>query len=369
MSKKNQIKIDYALLLIVGALLAFGLAALYSASTVESYKKFGNTTYYITHQLANGVLIGLVGMYICYKLDYHYWQKWLPWIIVISLALLAAVKLSSFGSSAGGAARWLNLGFVTFQPSEIAKLAIIFYLASWIDKKHKDLNDFAYGVLPSLVIIGLFAGLIIWQPDMGTMLVLIAVSVSMLFVAGIDWQYFLWTILAGILGLLALVKFEPYRARRITSFINPAIDPQGISYHINQALLAIGAGQLWGYGYGLSRQKYNYLPEVMGDSIFAVIAEELGFIRVVLLLLLFVIFAVKGFSIAKNAPDDFGRLTAFGITIWITAQALINIGAMVKILPLTGIPLPFFSYGSTALLLNLSAVGILLNIAKQSPAR
>jgi cell division protein FtsW len=247
-------------------------------------------------------------------------------------------------------------------------MVIILYLASWVDKKRNHLNDFYYGILPSLIIICLFAGLILLQPDVGTMLVLLSVSVFMLFAAGINFKYFFYTLLCGALGLYAVVLVAPYRAKRLTSFLDPASDTKGISYQINQALLAIGSGGLFGYGYGLSRQKHNYLPEVMNDSIFAVMAEELGFFRTVAALGLFIILAFKGFNIAKHAPDIFGKLTAFGIVSWITLQALINLGAMVGLLPLTGIPLPFFSYGSTALIANLSAIGILLNISRHASA-
>lgn len=367
MGKKNG-QIDYVMLTLALALLAVGLISLYSASTVESFKRIGNTTFYIQKQMLGGVVLGLVGLFLASKIDYHFWQKRLPVLIVVALGLLAATKLTSLGVSSGGASRWLDFGFTTFQPSELAKLVIVFYFAAWISKKGKDLNDFALGLLPSLVIVLLFAGMILWQPDFGTMSVVVGVAFLMLIAGGIDWKYLFWGSLSGVLMLYAVIHFEPYRLRRITSFLDPASDPKGISYHINQALIAIGAGGIWGYGYGLSRQKHSYLPEVMGDSIFAVTAEELGFVRIVGILLLFIAFLIRGFYLAKKAPDDFGRLTAFGITAWITLQAVINIAAMVKLLPLTGIPLPFFSYGSSAMLMNLIAVGILLNISKQSKA-
>lgn len=363
---KRRKHIDYTFLLIVLALLLFGFAGLYSASTVESYKNFGNTTYYIIHQVIYGGALGLAALYVCSKIDYHFWQKNLPWLIFLALFLLAMVKFPALGISYGGATRWLRVGPVSFQPAELAKLVIIFYLASWADRKKISLNNFYFGLLPSLVIVALFSLLILWQPDLGTMIVLLAIVFMLLFAAGINLRYLFWAATSGILAILALIKFEPYRARRLTTFFNPAIDPRGISYQINQALLAVGSGGLWGYGYGLSRQKYNYLPEVMGDSMFAIMAEELGFVRVMLIILLFVVFALKGFSIARAAPDTFGRLTALGITSWIVFQAVINIGSMVNLLPLTGIPLPFFSYGSTALVMNLAAVGIMLNISKQA---
>jgi cell division protein FtsW len=362
--KKINLKIDYTLLFITLALLTYGLAVLYSASTVQSFANFGNTSYYIVHQVVYGALLGLIALYVCSKLDYHVWQKYLPYLIFLSLFFLMLVKIPGLGISSGGAARWLKLGPAAFQPAELAKLVIILYLAAWVEKKKGAINDFYYGILPSLFIVGLFGALILWQPDFGTMLVLVLVSFFMLFAAGINWKYFFYSIIGAVLALYAFIKIEPYRVKRLATFLNPALDPKGISYQINQALLAIGSGGLWGFGYGLSRQKHSYLPAVLNDSIFAVFAEELGFFRVLFALALFVLFALKGFKIAKNAPDTFGKMAALGITSWITLQALINIAAILNLLPLTGIPLPFFSYGSTALISNLAAVGILLNISR-----
>lgn len=364
--KSKSGKIDYWFLAITLALLAFGLTVLYSASTVESYNTFGNTTHLIIHQLLYGGVIGLVGMYIFSRIDYHVWRKFLPAILFLSAFLLILAKVPGFSFAANGASRWVHFGPILFQPSELVKVAIVFYIAAWVDKKARELNDFYFGVLPSLLIVAFFAVLILIQPDFGTMLVLLFTAVSMLFVAGIDWKYFFWTIVSGVLLLLAFIKIEPYRARRITSFFNPSIDPQGISYQINQALIAIGSGKWFGFGYGMSRQKYNYLPESISDSVFAVLSEELGFLRELAVLGLFIAFALRGFYIAKNAPDFFGKMVASGIIISITLQALINIGAIVNILPLTGIPLPFFSYGSTSLLVTLCSVGIVLNISRQS---
>ncbi len=367
--KKTNLKTNHLLLFITLSLLAYGLIVLYSASTVQSFNNFGNTTYYILHQTLYGGVIGLIALYVCSKTDYHIWQKYLPVLIFASLFLLLLVKIPSLGGlNLGGASRWVNFGPLTFQPAELAKLAVIAYIASWVDKKRARLNEFYFGLLPSLIIIALFAGLILWQPDFGTMLVLLLVAFFMLVAAGINWKYFFYAAIGGALSLYLFIKFEPYRARRLVTFFNPALDPKGISYQINQALLAIGSGGLWGFGYGLSRQKHNYLPASINDSIFAVLAEELGFFRVLLALALFAAFALKGFQIAKNAPDIFGKLLGFGIVCWITLQALINIAAIINLLPLTGIPLPFFSYGSTALIFNLAAVGILLNISRYNKA-
>jgi cell division protein FtsW len=357
-------KLDYPLLIIVGLLLVFGLAMLYSASTVISYRNFGNTSHYFFHQLY-GAGIGIIGLIICLKINYRFWLKLLPFLLVGSLVALCLVKVPGLGFSAGGATRWVQLGPLFFQPAEIAKLAIIVYVASWLSKPHKE-KGFFREFFPPITIIGLFSLLILWQPDLGSVMAIAGTAFIMLFVGGARLKYLGWSIVAGILALLALIKLEPYRLRRITTFLNPQIDPTGISYQINQALLAIGGGGLWGYGYGLSRQKYNYLPEAIGDSMFAIVAEELGFFRILFLLGLFVAFAIRGIQISNRAPDLFGRLLAIGLVTSIVLQALINIGAIIGLLPLTGITLPFFSYGSSSLIITLVEVGILLNIARQS---
>ncbi len=361
---KTKFGIDYLLVILVGALLLYGLSALYSASTVEAYNNTGDTAFYLKRQLMQGVSVGLLGMLVLSKINYRLLIKYTPFILAISLLLLITVKVTDFSGFHGGATRWLDIGPVRFQPSEFAKLGLIIYLAAWIERKGRDINKFKTGLLPALLIVVLFAGLILWQPDLGTALVFIAVSLGMLFSAGMLLRHFTGIVAIGIGALALLIKLEPYRFNRILTFFNPSMDPQGISYQVNQAMLAIGSGGWWGYGYGMSRQKHNYLPEAIGDSIFAVTAEELGFIRITLLILLFLALAFKGLSLAKKAPDAFGRSLAIGITTWIIFQAFINIAAMLHLVPLTGIPLPFFSYGSSSLTAILWGVGILFSISR-----
>lgn len=342
------------------------MSVLYSASTVDSYKNFGNTSYYLIHQVSYGLVLGLLGMYICWKLDYHVWKKLIPVIIPISLLFLILVKIPGLNFSSGGATRWIHIGPIFFQPSEIAKLSVIFYIASWINQRQKHLHNFAYGLLPSLVLTGLYAALILWQPDLGTMIAMTATAFVMFFAGGVNLKYLGTIFFSGVAALLVLIKLEPYRLQRLTTFLDPSFDKLGIGYQINQALLAIGSGRWFGYGYGLSRQKYNYLPEAIGDSVFAVLAEELGFMRVIIVLIIFILFALRGLQIAYNAPDFFGKLLGVGIISGILIQVIINIASIIGLLPLTGIPLPFFSYGSSALIILLCEIGILLNIAKQS---
>lgn len=360
---KGKGRVDYPMLIISGLLLLFGLLMLYSASTVISYKNFGTTNYFFYQQLY-GAGLGLIALIVFMKMDYHYWLKLIPFILAGSLIALCMVKIPGLGFSAGGATRWLSIGPIFFQPAEVAKLAIILYTASWLSKPVLG-KGFWHEYFPPVFIIGLFSLLILWQPDLGSVLALSGPAFIMLFAGGAKMKYLAWTAVAGVVGLLALIKLEPYRLRRITTFLNPDIDPTGISYQINQALLAIGGGGLWGYGYGFSRQKYNYLPEAIGDSMFAVIAEELGFFRVLGIIALFVLFAIRGIQIANRAPDTFGRILAIGLTASITMQAVINISAIIGLVPLTGITLPFFSYGSSSLIIVLVEVGILLNISKQ----
>jgi cell division protein FtsW len=307
-------------------------------------------------------------MFITSKIAYINWQKLAIPMLAATILTLFLVLVSGAGISSGGATRWIDLGFFSFQPSELAKLTFIIYLATWFSKKGKVMNDFAYGFIPFLVLLGIITLLIMMQPDLGTMTVIALVSILVFFIAGGSIKNILMIIAGGATLFALLIKIAPYRAARLSVFLNPELDPLGIGYHINQALLAIGSGGILGLGLGRSRQKYNYLPEATTDSIFAIIAEELGLIISVLLIVLFIVLMIRGFKIARNAPDQFGKLLAAGITCWFTVQAVINIGAMVSLLPLTGIPLPFVSYGSSAIVISMAAVGILINISKYSSA-
>jgi cell division protein FtsW len=365
-SGKKSSKMDYTLLGTVLILLVGGLIMLASASQIVSINLSGNSTYYLMHQILYGAIPGLILMYITSRIDYKVWQKYAPMLMFIVIALLVAVLVPHFGIKVGNSRRWINVGSLEVQPSEIAKLVLIFYIASWIDKRRNHLKDFWYGVIPSLLIVLLVAALIILEPDIGTMLVVIATALTMLFIGGIELKHLGWIFVAGLVAFGILVKIEPYRLQRFVAYLNPTADPKGIGYQINQALLAIGSGGWFGYGYGQSRQKRNYLPEVMGDSIFAVIVEELGFVRALIFPLLYGFFATRGMKIANATQDIFGKMVAVGIVAWICFQAMINIGAIIGILPLTGIPLPLVSYGSSALIINLAAFGILLNISKQT---
>lgn len=358
---------DKALLTIVGTLLVFGLIMIASAGVIYSETRFGDSYYFFKHQLFFGVIPGAIALYVFQKIDYHFWRKLAVPFFILSVIFLILVFVPGIGSRVYGASRWLQLGPFSFQPSEMAKLAVIIYLAAWLESRGtKRIKDFFEGMLPFLGIISLIAFLIMKQPDTGTLGVIILTSFALFFVAGAHMRHLFSMGTLGFIALWVLVKIEPYRLNRILAFLDPGADPQGIGYQINQALLAVGSGGLLGVGLGHSRQKYNYLPEPVGDSIFAVIGEEVGMIGALILVSLFILLAMRGLKIAKKAPDMFGTLVATGITMWIVIQSFINIGANIALIPLTGIPLPFISYGGTSLVFLMSSIGIMLNISKQS---
>ena len=358
---------DRTLFTTVFILLTIGLIMIASAGVIYSETKFGDSYYFFKHQLFFGVIPGAIALYFFSKIDYHFWKKVAVPMFFVSVIFLILVFVPGLGSNVYGASRWIQLGPFSFQPSEMAKLAIIIYLAAWLESRGKErIKDVFEGMLPFLGIMGLIGILIMKQPDTGTLGVIVLTSFAVFFVSGARINHLASMGAMGSIALWILIKIEPYRFNRILAFLDPGADPQGIGYQINQALLAVGSGGFWGVGLGHSRQKFNYLPEPIGDSIFAVIGEELGMIGCVVLIMLFVTFAVRGIKVAKNAPDMFGRLVATGITMWIILQAFINIGANIALVPLTGIPLPFISYGGTSLIFLMSAVGILLNISKQA---
>jgi len=357
-------KVDPLLLSIVLILLVFGLVMISSAGIIFSNVRFGDAYHLFKRHFLYGIIIGLPSMYLVSKIHYKFWQKIALPFFIITLILLGLVLVSGIGVSYQGASRWIDLGPISFQPTEIVKIGMIIYLAAWLTGKGSKVKDIKEGLVPFLIILGMTAFLIICQPDIGTLGVIVITSLIMFFISGAPVKYILGILMGG-LGLVALlIKIEPYRMNRLTAFLDPSVDPQGISYQINQALLAIGSGGIFGLGLGQSRQKYNYLPEPVGDSIFAIISEELGMIGASVLVCFFITFALRGYRIARYAPDEFSRLTAVGITSWIVFQALVNIMSIVKLMPLTGIPLPFISYGSTSLVFTLIGVGILLNISK-----
>jgi len=363
MSRVVQKQPDYTFAAFIAVLVMFGLVMLSSAGAVYGFQRYDDSNFFLKKQLL-GVTIGLIGAFVAYRIDYLFWRKWSVPLFLASLVLLVLVFLPGIGSYFYGARRWINLGFTVFQPAELFKLTFIFYLAAWFEQRERMLSNFQQGLVPFLVTLGVAAGLIVLQPDLGTTTILVLIAVVMFYVAGGAPRHLA---LLGVIGaalLAIIIQIAPYRAQRLTVFLNPELDPQGIGYHVQQSLLAIGSGGWFGYGLGHSRQKFNYLPEPAGDSIFAVTAEELGYLFVLVFLLTWVAVILRGFAIARDAPDRFGRLVVVGITSWLGLQALVNMAALSGLIPLTGIPLPLMSYGSSAMIMNLIAVGVALRISR-----
>ncbi len=357
---------DRGFLMLLGGLILFGFVMLASASYPLALDRFHNGYYFVIHQAIFGLLPGAAGFFLAYKIPYGWYRRYAGVMLVISLILLVLVFIPGLGLSYGGSRSWISLGAFSLQPSELVKLTFLFYLAAWLEKRSAhELHDFSQGVLPFLCVLGAVALLLIQQPDTGTMAIIVAMALCTYFSAGAPLKYLA---LFGALGaslLALLIKLTPYRADRLMTFLHPELDPLGVGYHINQALLAIGSGGIFGRGYGHSLQKFQYLPEVAGDSIFAVIGEELGLVFTVLFLALYAAFLLRGLRIAEHAPDAFSRYLVVGVMAWLGAQAIVNIGAMVGLLPITGVPLPLVSYGGTALAVTMTALGVVANVSRK----
>lgn len=355
--------VDLVLLITIFGLTMFGLIMVGSASSVLGDLR-GDPFFFFKHQLLYGIGFGSIAFFAGLFTPYGKLRSFAVPAILCVVVLLVMVFIPGLKVVSGGAARWVGIGPFTIQPSELAKLGIIIYLAALLERKGKDIRDFKKSVVPFLIITSVIGLLIIMQPDIGTLFALISISLTMVFAAGFRLRHLSFIGLLGLAGFSILVSTASYRLNRLFVYLHPELDPQGIGYQINQALLAVGTGGIWGLGFGRSRQKYSYLPEPAGDTIFAVTAEELGFVRILFLLGAFSLVAYRGYSIAGRAPDTFGRLLATGITSWIVVQAFVNIASVLAITPLTGIPLPFISYGGSALVSILFASGVLLNISR-----
>ncbi len=362
--KPRPKSVDKVFLSLVLILVFIGLIAISSAGIAVSQNKFGDPYYYFKHQLFYGILPGLVAMFITSKINYKLWRKLSVFIFGLAIVLLVTVLLSSHGLELKGAKRWINLGPISFQPIEMVKLAVIIYLASWLTGKRKVIKDFSESLVPFSVLLGVVGLLIIFQPDVGSFGAVAFIALAMFFLAGASLKHIFGLIAMGIAGLGILIKLEPYRMNRLLAFLHPETDVQGIGWQVKQAAIAVGQGGIFGVGLGHSHQKFSYLPEVVGDSIFAIIAEEIGMIGAGIIVVLFILLAFRGFRLAQKAPDQFSSFVVVGISLWIIFQAMINIMAIIGLMPLTGIPLPFISYGSTSLISLLAGVGIVLNISR-----
>lgn len=364
--QKNS-NVDWYLIGAIWLLVIFGLIVMASAGVVEGWKDNQDVYFPVKHQFIFGVLPGLLLFLFFYFFDYKKLERYAPAMLFVSIGLLILVFIPGIGAPWGTSSSWISLFGFSLQPSEVVKLTFLIYLSAWLaNKEDHHLKDANYSLIPFLIVLGSVSALMAAQPDTGTMMILVATSLIVYFCAGASLMHLSWIGALSFVGLGVLLKLSPYRVDRLTTFLHPELDPQGKGYHINQALLAIGSGGWFGRGYGHSRQKFAYLPEATGDSIFAIIAEELGFFIASLVIAAYVFIFIRGLKLANKINDSFGRLLVIGIVAWFIIQALVNIGGIMGILPMTGVPLPFISYGGTALMTTLAATGILANISKQT---
>ncbi|MEA3354911.1 MAG: putative lipid II flippase FtsW [Patescibacteria group bacterium] len=352
MKKKKP---DTILFLLTIFLTLFGVIMVYNASVFESYQLFLDKYHFLKLQ-ALWVTLGFLGLLVTTHISLDFIKKISPIALLINIILLIIVLIPGLSDKSFGARRWISIAGFNLQPTELIKLILSIYLAAWLAKKRN--------FLPFLAILGLILGLIMLQPDLGTSIVIVLIGVIVYYVSGAKLIHLILTGLIGAFSGIGLILLSPYRKARILTFFDPSKDSLGSSYHITQALIAIGSGGFWGLGLGQSRQKYQFLPQVTTDSIFAIISEEIGFFGTSLLILALFAFVLRGFKIAGRAKNDFSKLLAVGISGWIGVQIIINLGAMLALLPLTGVPLPFISYGGSSMIVMLIGVGLLLNISR-----
>lgn len=359
---------DLPFLFIVLTLLGIGVVMVFSASSVESLVYYHSPYYYLERQLIWAAL-GLGAMAYFIRFDYQRLRRYAWPFAIVTLILLVAVLVPHLGRTIGGARRWIGVGSYVFQPSELSKLALVLLFAHTLTENRARPQDFKQGFLRHMGMLGLAFFLILREPDLGTALCLTGTAFVMLWVAGAEsWQLGMAGLL-GAAGIFALSVTEPYRLKRLTSFINPGADPLGSGYHIIQSLYALGSGGLFGVGLGRSSLKYFYLPEQHTDFIFSVLGEELGFLGGIAVLVLFFLLGWRGYRLAVSAPDRFGAVLATGLTTMILLQAFLNIAVVTSSMPITGIPLPFISYGGSSLVFTLAGVGVLLNISRHTTQR
>lgn len=353
--------IDFVLFSTILLLVAIGVIMVYSASSYTAFFNMKDSMFYLKKQLLWAGL-GLIAMFVAIKFDYHRLKKFTTILMIATVGLLCLVFLFH---EVNGAQRWIDLGFASFQPSDMAKYIVVLYMAKQIERKGEKIKDFAYGVIPYFIVSGMYAGLILLEKNLSIAAVIMIVTLILIFVGGAKINHLMS--LMGAVGFLGVVfiLIEPYRLARLMNFTNPWADPKDKGYQLIQSFLALGSGQIWGMGLGRSRQKCYYIPEPHNDFIFAIIGEELGLIGCTFIIILFLIFIWRGIKIAMNAKDTFGTLLAAGITSIIAVQAVINIAVVTGSMPVTGVPLPFISYGGSSLVFNMIAMGILLNISRQ----
>ncbi len=357
-------KVDLLLFIAVMIISIFGLIMITSASYIWAEYKF-NDPFKFTKNQGLFFIIGTILMLVISKIDYKIYFQKSNTILIGCIILLILVLIPGIGTVRNGSRSWFGIGSFGVQPSEFTKLALIIFTAKYLQNNEKSLKNIKNGVLPILgITIGIF-GLIMLQPDFGTGTVIVMSIIGLLFVGGVKFSFFMKIAVVGLMGIVGLILMAPYRLARILSFLDPWKDPLGTGFQIIQSLYAIGPGGLFGFGFGNSRQKHFYLPEPQTDFIFSIISEEFGFLGVLIVTSLFLIIIIRGFQIARNCQDLFGKYLVFGIIFQLSFQAILNLMVVVGLIPVTGVTLPFLSYGGSSLLITLCSMGIVLNVSKE----
>jgi len=362
-------RVDRFFLLSVVLLVVAGYFIFSSASLgllAQEGPRFSNVAF---SQTFYGLFLGTIFCIITSRIHYRFWRKFSLFIFIGAIAATLLVFVPKVGLEFGGAHRWIGIASFTFQPSELLKIGYIIYLAAWISGLKKSASFLKSGIIPFVVLTGITGVILLAQPDTDTFFVICVSGLAMLIASGCSWKHIFLIILISIIGFGVIIYERPYLRSRIETFLNPTQDSLGSSYQIQQSLIAVGSGQLLGRGFGQSIQKFNFLPEPIGDSIFAVMAEEFGFVGGVVLIFMYLFFGFRGLKIVARAPDSFGGLLVLGIVILILAQSFVNMAAMLGVLPLSGIPLLFVSHGGSAMLITLAEVGIILNVSRYQKKR
>ncbi len=362
--RQRLFSLDLVICGLVFGLTLFGVAMLMSATGPVAFQRYGDSLYFVKRQLLQGILPGMTLFLFFAFIDYRLWKKLAFPSLVLTIVLLLLPYLPGIGVEVGGSHSWAAFGPLRFQPSEPVKLTFLIYIAAWFSSRTTERMRDWQELVPFLGSLGIVALLLVLQPDTGSTAVIAGMSLMLYVTAGAPKRYFFGMAATGAAIIALLLKISPYRAARFMTFLHPELDPQGIGYHINQAIMAVGSGGILGLGFGKSRQKYLFLPEVEADSIFAVMAEELGFVLTLAVLALFVALVWRCFVIARRTPDRFGSLLAAGFGSWIGIQAWMNVASMIGLMPITGVTLPFISHGGTSLAVLLGAAGLIAGIPR-----
>jgi cell division protein FtsW len=347
----------------IASLVAIGLVMIFSASSAQAYADHHDTAYYVKHQLVY-LIVGLGLAYVAYRIDYRKLKAMAPYVLVVCILGLLAVLVPHVGFVVNGARRWIGAGFISLQPSEFAKLGLVVYLAAALSTRGDKIGSLTKGLFPMCVPVVIMAMAILMEPDMGTASLIVFTAFAMFFAAGARIEHLSLILLVTVPPVILTILTSPYKRARIFAFINPWRDPQNTGFHIVQSLLALGSGGFMGVGLGESRAKFFYLPEQYTDFIFSVLGEELGVVGTVGVIVLFIVFAYRGIRIAIAAPDRFGFFLAAGCTATIAIQAFVNIGVVTSSWPVTGVPLPFISFGGSSLIVSLIAVALVMNVGR-----